>query len=282
MEILAFNPHGLFRSISITGSKCWLNCLYCRGYYLGLMEHAPTPWRFRILVRTLVKRYGVRGILVSGGFTREGYLPVKPFLNAIREVKRDYKLIVSVHPGLVSRELALELDRAGVDIIDYEFSLDTEFIRVLKGLDRKPSDYIESLEALEKHGSYHIVPHIPLGFTCNIDSVYKAIDYLSTHCFETTVFIIYTPVKSKKDSIGVKCLSKIPSILEYARKKLKTNIALGCMRPPVFRRLYDRIAIEKKLVDRIVNPYREIIMKYKLETVNACCSIPTKYIELFM
>ena len=80
----------------------------------------------------------------------------------------------------------------------------------------------------------------------------------------------------------VKCLSKIPGILEYARKKLKTNIALGCMRPPVFRRLYDRIAIEKKLVDRIVNPYREIIMKYKLETVNACCSIPTKYIELFM
>ncbi|MCD6208587.1 MAG: radical SAM protein, partial [Thermoproteales archaeon] len=117
----AFIPGSKFAAVSITGSKCWLNCKYCMGKYLKGMEHTPTPHHLKAFAKKFYKQGG-RGILISGGFTREGKLPFTPFLQTIREIKKEYDFVISVHPGLVNKDDAENLRLAGVDIVDFDFT----------------------------------------------------------------------------------------------------------------------------------------------------------------
>ena len=78
-----------FVAISITGERCWLNCSFCGGCYLKGMVGIDKPDRLYDLMSSLVRR-GVRGFLISGGFTKKGFLPVVPFLKAIEKVKNEY------------------------------------------------------------------------------------------------------------------------------------------------------------------------------------------------
>ncbi|MET1160121.1 MAG: radical SAM protein [Thermoprotei archaeon] len=270
MKPLAFIPGKKFPSVSITGNKCWLMCSYCRGRYLNAMVHITSPCELYDFAEKLVENSGI-GMLISGGFTREGKLPIKPYLNTIKRIKNKYSLILSIHPGLVSYEEARELGRAGFDIADYELVLDEQVIRVLKHLDKSPRDYIVSLEALLQSGIPHVVPHIPIGFTHSDEWVYKAVDLLTSYDLELVVFLVSM---SSRPEIT----KRVVDILRYARKKLDTEISLGCMRPYRVKEYLDPVVIEEELVDRIVNPLKKHIKKYKLEIVEACCSIPRDYV----
>lgn len=153
--IEAYIPGSRFPDISITGSSCQLQCDYCRARYLRLMEHVMTPKQLYDTIRSLVKR-GARGILISGGFDRDGRLPIEPFLPVIRDAKRDFDVVVSVHAGLVNRELAEKLRSHGIDIVDYELILDPYVIKAIKHLRKEPEDFIRSYEILIKLSLIHI------------------------------------------------------------------------------------------------------------------------------
>ncbi|MCD6301035.1 MAG: radical SAM protein, partial [Staphylothermus sp.] len=120
--VLAFIPSKKFPAISITGTKCWLMCSYCMGRYLKGMNHVHSPDELMKTAEYYAER-GAIGLLISGGFTREGKLPLKPYIKTIKEIKKKYDLVISIHTGLIDKEEAFMLREAGVDIIDYEFIL---------------------------------------------------------------------------------------------------------------------------------------------------------------
>jgi len=64
MPSLAFHPREKFRSISITGTYCALNCDMCRGFYLRQMLPANSPQILEKLCLKLRER-GVEGFLIS-------------------------------------------------------------------------------------------------------------------------------------------------------------------------------------------------------------------------
>ena len=263
---IAFIPGKKYPSISITGRKCWLMCSYCWGRYLGGMIHVEKPEELYSIASKLYmeKAYGM---LISGGFTRKGYLPVEPYIPIISSIKKEYGLILSIHPGLVERDLMIALRDAGVDIVDYELVLDSYILRILKHLEISVEDHIRHFKEMIEYGPPHVIPHIPLGFTRDDQWVYEAIELLKEYDPEIIVFLVN--MGSTRDIID-----RVVRVLEKARSKLSGEISLGCMRPFNLKKELDRIVIERELVDRIVNPLREHIRYYGLRVVETCCSVP--------
>ncbi len=284
MNVKAFIPGKKFPDISITGTSCPLNCAYCEAYYLHGMEPAPTPKKLYDTVRYLVKR-GAKGVLISGGFDLQGKLPIEPFLPTIKDIKRDFDIVVSIHQGLVDKDLALKLREAGVDIVDYEMILDPYVIKNIKNLKSKdPEDYIKSFEILEEFGPYFIAPHIPLGFNYGrILHEYKVIDILTDFDPYILVFLVFIPTKGTRMSDSpIPDPKDVIKIISYARRKFKKTLALGCMRPWKIKYLVDPYLIEKSIVDRITNPPKSIIKKYNLKVIEACCSVPKELLHKFI
>jgi uncharacterized radical SAM superfamily protein len=273
---LAFIPGERFPSISITGNKCWLNCDYCRGRFLRGMDQVYTPKQLYDLAKYYTRR-GVVGLLISGGFTPDGYLPVKPYLGVLRSIKKDFNLVLNIHPGLIDHELTVGLRDAGVDIVDYEFMIDNVVIKKIKHLVRRDwTDYVRTYEDLLKNGPPYIAPHILIGARYgSIGYEYRAIDLLREYDPYITVFLVLIPDKeTPMRNVKPPGIPEITNILEYARRRLHGEISMGCMRPPFMKNLLDEKLLERGLVDRIVNPHPKLIRKYGLRRIPTCCSLP--------
>ncbi len=281
MEVKAFIPGKRYPAISITGNYCMLNCKYCEKHYLEGMINASTPTQLYHVSKNLYLQ-GARGILLSGGFNKEGFLPIEPFLEIIKTVKNDFKMIISVHSGLVDKELASRMRESGVDIVDYQLIVDPIIIKEIQGLDKSPEDYVKSLEYLEKYGPPHIVPHIPLGL--RYGSIFKereAVEILKGHDIALVVFLVFTPTKyTSMETFKPPDEKILLEFFNYAQN-LRKEIGLGCMRPPSLKRSFDEILIENGLISRIALPSKNVITKYGMKTFNACCSIPKEYFTLF-
>lgn len=280
-EVAAFIPGLRYLSISITGNYCALMCDFCRANYLGGMRRALTPKELYDLIKYLV-RNGVKGVLISGGFNRDGHLPIEPYLSVIKDIKENYDILVSVHVGLADRSLASKLRDSKVDVVDYELILDDYVIKNLMHLRSKSSeDFIRSYEALINYGPSYIVPHIPIGM--NYGKVVNEIEAVRTALVyrpEVLVFLIFKPtagtpmmnVKPPEDD-------EVLRIINYARSNYNGELALGCMRPLEKKYTLDFKLLELGLIDRIVNPLKSLISKYNLKTVQLCCSIPKDLIN---
>lgn len=108
------NCKGKYPAISITGATCELMCEHCQGGLLSSMLPAETPDRLIGTCIDLAKQ-GNLGVLISGGCDKFGRLPWDRFLPAIKAIKRQTNLAVSIHSGLVDAHTALKLKQAGVD-----------------------------------------------------------------------------------------------------------------------------------------------------------------------
>ncbi len=219
---------------------------------------------------------GAVGLLISGGFTREGKLPFKPFIKTIEEIKKKHGLIISVHTGLVDKEEAIMLKEAGVDIIDYELVLDNTIIKNMKHLNKTINDYIDSYEILLKYGPPYIAPHILVGLNNGeITWEYEAVDYLAESNPYMVILLIHIPTPNTPlHSSKTIDMEEFIDYVKYVRRRIKGEISLGCMRPPGLKKILDPKLIELKLIDRIVNPRPETIRRFNLKTVPTCCSVP--------
>ncbi len=252
------------------------------------MRHMPSalsPQQLYWLMRKLY-REGVRGFLISGGFTREGKLPFHGFLDVIREIKSMYEVVVSVHSGPVDANEARMLREARVDVVDFEFSLNPTYTGLVKGLGESSIHrFAKSLRALYLNGPEYIAPHIVVGSGLGlIGNEFSEIDFLKDYAPYLIVALVYTPTPhtpSQRDPTP--SLDYVLGVLEYLhRVSGKWEIGLGCMRPwGEYRLKLDRIVVEKNLVNRIASPPISIVKKYKLRLINACCSLPQEYEYLF-
>jgi hypothetical protein len=274
-------PGADFPSISITGSKCEMNCQHCDHHYLETMIAADTPQKLIKICRNLDKR-GAIGCLISGGFDKEAKLPLRKFLNALREIKNKTRLILNLHTGLITKKLAEKLGEIGIDVISFDISGDNYILNNVYKIDKSIEDYKNSLNWLLNSKLEKIVPHICIGL--NPDN--KLSEYLSLSMIkdiepELIVLIAFIPTKhtpmesnpppDSNDISKIVCLTR----LMFPR----SEISLGCMRPKIGR---SKVEIEKNAFDsgitRMVLPSRKTIRyitsnQYKIIKYNCCCGV---------
>ncbi len=251
--------------ISVTGTVCALHCKHCNAHYL---EHMMAINKTNIPQTT-------KSLLISGGSTKDGRVPVLEHMDKIRELKaKGYRL--NLHVGLVDEKEAFEISRVA-DAISFDFVGDDETIKYVYNLDKKVSDYIRTFEALKKFTD-NVYPHITVGLNCGkITHEYKSIDILSKYAQKKVVFIVLIPtVGTQFENCPVPLLEDVKSVFAYARKKFNCDLNLGCMYP----KGKDRDEIAMAAVDAnfnvITQPSKKVVeyLKkegYAIEYSDECC-----------
>jgi len=274
-------PGNRYVAVSITGEWCGLNCDFCRGYYLKGMLHVKTPAELFSTARML-RQHGARGLLVSGGFTPDGRLPIRAFVNTIRRIKLELDMVVSVHIGLPREEDVTTLRRAGVDIVDFELPVSDHVVKRLMGLrNATVNDFEKTLGQLYAEGPDYIAPHVITGLPgTSLDDVRETFRKIEEHDPYLTVILVFMPTPGTPlKHMPPPSPSVVFKTFTLARKTLSSEIALGCMRPRVGHGQLEQILLKEGLADRIAMPPRA--MHDKLEIIHACCSLPDTLKDLF-
>lgn len=273
---VAFVPGEKYPSVSITGTACSLMCAYCESRYLHSMVAAPKPEELYRFALTHAARGGI-GMLVSGGFTREGRLPLEPFLPVLKKVKEETDLILSVHPGLPTRDMPAALRDAGVDIVDYEVPTSNVFVEKVKRLPgRGVEDYLEGFDMFMAEGPRFVAPHITVGLPgSTLDDELRVARELVGRGPYMVVVLAFIPTRGTGVSgLRAPSLERVLTFLRRLRAMYRGTVALGCMRPVAMKDVLDGAVVRGGLADRIVNPRRSLIRRYGLPVVEACCSVP--------
>jgi len=277
-RLRAYRPHPRYPSISITGGWCELDCRHCGRVYLRSMEWAESP---ELLERRLLKlsSTGAVGCLVSGGYTREGRLPVKPFLKALRRGAEE-GLRMNIHPGLVDRETASEIASAGLEAASVDMPGDPETIRWVHGLDAGPRDYLKSMLNLSQAG-LKACPHICVGLHGGaVRGELNALRLVHRAGVENLTFIILIPTPGTEfQHVRPPEPRTVAAVAALARLLMpEADIGLGCMRPRgPYSEEVERLLLRAG-VDRIVLPRGKTLSEarrlgVRVEWMESCCVI---------
>lgn len=279
-ELLACYPHPAFPTISITGSDCALNCKHCGRHYLRGMISCTTPTSLYKKCRELSSN-GAVGVLLSGGFNVEGYVPFEPFLDTIKKIKEQTRLFISAHTGLVPDWLAKEMGNAGVDLADFDLIGDDSTIKSVLGIEKTVEDYRSSLSSLARYVPY-VVPHICIGLHFGkLMGEFKALELASEVKPHLLVLLVLTPTSGTDfERLAPPSVSVFKKVAIKARLMFPgIDIALGCMRPRFYNRYELELAALQSGVDRIELPSERTLeaarkMGMMVKKMRACCSVP--------
>jgi lipoyl synthase len=237
---------GKYRAVSITGTHCDLDCEHCKGLLLRTMPSAPDP---EALVRLGLEAHtrGDSGMLVTGGCDSSGRLPWDRFLPAIRRLKQDTDLTVTVHAGQVDVRTARALRDSGVDqaLVDVMGNEDT--IRDVYHLPGGIGRIRETLDALATAG-LETVPHILFGIHYGQErGEMAALDLLKEYPLKKYVVVVIMPFRNTPmASISVPAPERVARFLAQARMEMPDAAAsLGCARPRGrYRQELDLLAVK--------------------------------------
>ncbi|MDI9644674.1 MAG: hypothetical protein QFX35_05595 [Candidatus Verstraetearchaeota archaeon] len=254
--------------VSVTGSRCDLDCPHCRGRYLSGMYKATMP---PDLLRAFMsaKRQGARRILITGGFTRSGALPIEGMVCAIEEGKRRTGLAVSMHAGIIGADLMERIAKGCVDTILLDVIGSQETISCYLGGAWNVRDYERALRDARRCFKL-LAPHVLIGIDRGrVVGEFKAIDMIAAANPGACALLVMTDSKAPGQE-------EVREVMRYARKKINAHLTLGCMRGRGKERLaYEVDAVDTGL-DGIANPSQEAV-EYAKEAgkevfvVNDCC-----------
>ncbi len=285
--IFFFYPSGRTIAMSLTGTHCELKCKHCNAQYLrGMMTKEQT-------LEALKDRPGYyESVLVSGGSTREGKVPV---VQNLRFIKRLHKtgLKLNFHTGLLDRNEILKI-KPYASRVSFDFIYDDEVIKNVYGLtDKTKEDYEKTyllmrrllggrIENEEGYPSSKVVPHYTIGLNCgkitkgDFDTI-SELAYLKPTLLVIDVFI---PTRGTPfENCPPPPLEGVREILDKARRRLtRTTMFLGCMRPfGKYREELDLMAYElgvkgfvkpsKPLIEKVKNSGEKIVIKEE------CCAL---------
>ncbi|MEM2889890.1 MAG: radical SAM protein [Candidatus Hadarchaeum sp.] len=284
-ELLACYPHPAFPTISITGRNCALSCKHCGRHYLKDMISCTTPEALYEKCLKLSSK-GAVGVLLSGGFNVEGYVPFEPFLDTIEKIKEHTNLFISAHTGLVPEWLAKEMGRAGIDLADFDLVGDDSTIKSVLGIQKTVNDYRSSLRSLTRYISY-VVPHICVGLHFGkLLGEFRALELASEVKPHLLVLLVLSP------TFGTVFEKLAPPPVEVFKKVAikarlmfpEIDIALGCMRPRFHYRHELELAALQSGVDRIELPSERTLeaarkMGMMVKKLKACCSVPDDLVQ---
>ena len=272
-----YYPGRDFPSVSITGSFCAQNCLYCNKHYLQQMEALTTPEKLEAYAFNLARRKG-KGLLISGGYNTEARLPIEPFLPTLAKIKRETDLILNLHPGLVSEEQAKAFAEIGIDEISFDLVVNDEVIQKVINPNLTGKDYLRAYAAL-KNAGLKVAPHIMLGlFFGEMQGEIEAVKAAFSFDPKLIVFLALIPTKgtpmAAAPQIAPAALGKMLVFTRMNRPEIE--LSLGCMR--VRKREYETIAL-KAGINRLAVPKHETLAiardKFEREIIKAnyCCTI---------
>ena len=267
-----------FPTISVTGTSCALNCKHCGGKVLQTMHPALSSQELFDLCFKL-KQNGAEGCLVSGGCLPDGTVPLDGFVAAIGRVKRELGLTVFVHTGIVSRENALSLKKAGVDaeLIDVIGSAET--IKKVFNLNGTPQDYACSLAVLDEVG-LNFVPHVIVGLNDGkLDGELASLQMVRKVKPSALVIIAFMPIRgTAMEKTKPPSSMDIAKVAGIARLMFpQTPLILGCMRPKGATRSKTDVLAFKAGVDAVAFPSEEAVkyaqsQGYKTSFSSYCCA----------
>jgi lipoyl synthase len=236
---------GKYRAISITGDKCDLGCEHCKGSLLKTMPAASTPGMLLRLGREAAER-GDRGILVTGGCDSDGRLPWNEFVAAIRALKEETGLAISVHTGQVDRETARVLKESGVDQALVDIIGDDATAREVYHLAQGTTAIRRTIESLVSAG-LEIIPHIVFGIHYGLEKGETvALQMLREFPMKKYVVVVIMPARgTPMATVQPPPPESVAAFLARARLELpELESSLGCARPRGFyRRALDVLAV---------------------------------------
>jgi uncharacterized radical SAM superfamily protein len=221
-----------FLPISVTGSACALSCDHCQTKVLDGMISVRADQDLFTLARRL-RAQGSEGLLVSGGSTRTGEVPLLPHLRHIPRIKSELGMKVIVHSGVVSPRLASGLAQAGVDGVMLDIIGADETLRDVYHLDLTVADMENSLRLLSGEG-LRIIPHIVLGLHYGTFlGEHRALEMLTRYPVSTLILVVLTPLSgTPMEHIPPPPVDQVAQFFGTARLAApSTPVNLGCARP---------------------------------------------------
>jgi hypothetical protein len=235
-----------FLPVSVTGSACALSCDHCQAKFLDAMVSVRAGQDLFSLAARLHEQ-GSEGLLVSGGSTRSGGVPLRAHLRHIRRIRQELGMKVVVHSGLVSPELAAGLAAAGVDGVMLDVIGADETLRDVYHLDLTVADVDRSLQLLSERG-LRIIPHIVLGLHYGrFLGEHRALEMLTRYPVSTLVLVVLVPlVGTPMAYVAPPPADQVAEFFATARLAAPTTtINLGCARPlGALKRELDQAAID--------------------------------------
>ena len=243
------NKRDRFVNISLTGKKCELNCEHCKRKLLSSMVPAEDPEKLKIVGDVLLEK-GCTGVLISGGASSSGMVPLEGFFDSIRYLK-EKGLQVIVHTGLVDKDTAIKLKESKVDQVLLDVMGDEETISKVYHMEKTPEDFEKSLNYIKEAG-LEMAPHIVIGINFGkITGEYNALRMISEVNPEVIVLVALSPLyETPMYGVDPPSSEEILRISTIARiVNPETKITFGCARPPG----PDKINLEKMLIKSGIN-----------------------------
>lgn len=268
---------GAYPGISITGAQCTLMCDHCQAKILEPMPAATSPDALIDLCRRFADR-GCMGVLISGGSDREGRLPWSGFIPAIQEVKRQTRLYVSIHCGLLDATTAMSLKEAGVDQALLDVVGDDETYQRVCHVDFGISRIESTLEALSQ-ADLPMVPHVICGLNRGeLKSEIKALEMITQYPIEQLVIVSLMAIRGTPfEGIRTPTAHEVAGvILEARRLTPSVRMSLGCARTRGDEAV-ELLALEGG-VNRMALPSDKVIQKaeelgLEIRYQRTCCSV---------
>jgi uncharacterized radical SAM superfamily protein len=261
-------------SVSVTGTKCQLNCAHCGGRYLSHM----TPIE-DLASDEKASSSDITSYLISGGCSSRGVVPVIESLDSVNRIGHSAGKRVNMHTGLVASEPEAQAIGAIADVVSFDFVGSDSAIRNVYGLPLTVDDYALSFELLSKH--CRVVPHVCIGLDGGLPSgELTALRLVRELGADEVVLIVLIPTP------GTRFASCRPPDLQHVRKVVETArstfadgiVKLGCMRPRgEYRSQVDRMCLDLG-IDAIVLPHRDAVRHaedrgLKVIWTEECCAL---------
>ncbi|HWR41983.1 radical SAM protein [Sporomusa sp.] len=232
------------KPVSVTGTKCELNCAHCGGHYLKHMKPLDE-----------ISDAGADNSaswLVSGGCQADGAVPVAEHIGKLAELKQGRRF--NMHVGLVNDTIIEQLATVA-DCVSFDFVADQATISDVFGNDRTVDDYVACYQSLRRR--VKVMPHICIGLNGGeIYGEYSALELLKELGTEALTFIIFMPTRGTRFADRQPpSLAETARLLSHARLQFPDiPLHLGCMRPGgQYREEIDKWAVRIGF-DTIVNP----------------------------
>jgi hypothetical protein len=221
-------------------------------------------------------------MLISGGCSPDGTLPWERFSEAISTIKKETRLRVSVHTGMVREAQAMALKGAGVDeaLIDVIGS-EATMREICHLASPDPLGEMEASLDFLKQAGIPIVPHVLVGLhKGEIRGELRALDMCARR--EPSVFVVIALMPQKgtpMERVPPPSAEVVARFIAEARVRMPgVPIALGCARPKhPHRGPMDRLAVAAG-VNRIASPSTEAEEEAKAFGLNVyyertCCCV---------
>jgi len=271
------SPHD-FPTVSVTGRGCALKCKHCGGIVLNTMHEATTSEALFEMCANLKQR-GAKGCLISGGCLPNGSVPIGDFIPTIAKIKKQLKLTVFVHTGIIDFDTARDLRKAGVDAALIDVLGSDETIRDIYNLRTTVKGYADSLWALSEAG-IPFVPHVIVGLHYGkLKGELNALRMISGYVPSALVVIAFMPIrKTDMENVTPPKPQDVARVMAAGRLMFpQIPVVLGCMRARDGFRSRTEILAIKAGADAIAFPTEEAVKfaesrGLKTSFSSYCCS----------